>query len=89
MVQHPVPGDLLAPADPHVFVGHDVVQKRSRPTARLGWPLRRMCRPTDIIFGWLTPSRYSMSKPSLAYVKKSSAVANTPRPNFESFTPRV
>ena len=27
MVQHPVPGDLLAPADPHVLVGHDVVQE--------------------------------------------------------------
>ena len=27
MVQHPVPGDFLTSADPHVFVGHDVVQE--------------------------------------------------------------
>jgi len=27
MMYHPVPSDFLAPADPHVLVGHNVVQE--------------------------------------------------------------
>src|SRR6516164_9760221 len=58
--------------------------KRISALARPGWPVRRMCKPTDIIRGRSAASSESRSKLSGRKAKKSSPEAKTPRPNFES-----
>ena len=53
----PVPGDVDAPRDPDVVVRRDVVEEAGerRRAARDG-PTRRQWRPTDSIFGAVSPS---------------------------------
>src|ERR1019366_7630591 len=38
--------------------------RRCSPAARAGWPMMRMCRPMESIFGWVAPSRYRKSNAS-------------------------
>ena len=54
---------------------------RRSAAARAGLPMMRQCSPTDIILGWVSPSRYSVSKQWRADSKKSIGVDNCPRQN--------
>jgi len=51
-----MPGDVLAAANPDVSVGENVLDEAISALARPGWPVRRMCKPTDIIRGRSAPS---------------------------------
>ena len=54
---------------------------RRSAAARAGLPMMRQWSPTDIILGWVAPSRYSVSKQLRADSKKSMGVDSWPRQN--------
>ena len=57
-VADPVPGDVDPPGGTRRRRGQAAYStKRARAAPRPGRPARRVCRPTDIIFGWLGPLR--------------------------------
>ncbi len=53
----PVAGDVEAAGHPNAVVLLDVVEQTLQADGRGGWPIRRMCRPIDIILGCVAPSR--------------------------------
>ena len=56
MLVVPMLGDLQPRGHPDALVLADVIEEADQPRRAAGRPARRQCRPTDIIFGALSPS---------------------------------